>query len=170
MSSKLGRALSQKVAPVDGVGSGCTLIMRDVLERIPFRAGVEDRDAPDLPFAKDCVKAGIKQMAHFGVLCGHWDGQRWLMPLGSADMGDTVQVRAIRNMVVALGGGTKELIGGQEYDVPAYEVKELLRGGFVTVMYGSVERALAIPERAVLPESEKRTVAPSAQSRRLKWP
>jgi hypothetical protein len=65
------------VVEVDGVGLGCTLIRRDVLEATPFRI---DRSRPhmdgtfshcDWYFALDCLDREIRQVAHLGVLCGH---------------------------------------------------------------------------------------------------
>lgn len=54
-----------------GHGLGCTLIRREVLEQIPFRMP-EDADAAcDWYFALDCQAAGIRQVHHCGVQCGH---------------------------------------------------------------------------------------------------
>ena len=63
-------AWGQSVA-VQGVGTGCVLIRRDVVERIPFtRRGVHGFD---YYFAVDCVKAGITQRMDTSILCGHID-------------------------------------------------------------------------------------------------
>jgi hypothetical protein len=55
---------------VSGVGLGCTLIRRSVLEQIDFEPD-NDGQACDMPFARACVKAGIEQYARFDVACGH---------------------------------------------------------------------------------------------------
>lgn len=56
-----------------GLGLGCTLIRHDVLEQIRFR--LYDKApgmlACDWRFAVDCCEAGIKQVTHLGVQCGH---------------------------------------------------------------------------------------------------
>lgn len=57
------------VVDVAGVGLGCTLIRRDVLEAIDFRLG--GAPANDWWFAVDCQKTRVRQVAHFGVVCGH---------------------------------------------------------------------------------------------------
>lgn len=54
---------------VAGVGLGCTLIKRSVLEAIDFRIG--GAPANDWWFAVDCQQAKVRQVAHFGVQCGH---------------------------------------------------------------------------------------------------
>lgn len=52
-----------------GAGMGCTLIRRDVLERLAFR--LDGGNADDWTFALDCVAYGIPQFTHTGVVCGH---------------------------------------------------------------------------------------------------
>lgn len=61
-----------------GVGMGCTLIQRDVLERLSFRQlrGMAD----DWAFALDCATYGIPQFTHTGVVCGHIAGDVVLWP------------------------------------------------------------------------------------------
>jgi len=76
----LARALRRGVAEVSGVGFGCTLIRRPVLEAIAFRNRDGESNGADMTFAMDCLRAGFRQMADFGVACGHWDGGRWLEP------------------------------------------------------------------------------------------
>ncbi|OGO35673.1 MAG: hypothetical protein A2W35_05375 [Chloroflexi bacterium RBG_16_57_11] len=67
---KLGRDIQDGVMKTNGAGMGCLLIRRAVLKRIEFRTTTE-MTAPDFPFAQDCEALGIKQVAHFGVQCGH---------------------------------------------------------------------------------------------------
>jgi hypothetical protein len=57
------------VIDVAGTGLGCTLIRRDVLEAIDFRLGLGA--ANDWYFAVDCQQMHVRQVAHFGVQCGH---------------------------------------------------------------------------------------------------
>ncbi len=64
------------VVDVDGVGLGCTLIRRHVLEAIPFRAeGGRHADGTrshcDWYFSLDAVNAGHTQKCDLSVLCGH---------------------------------------------------------------------------------------------------
>jgi len=55
----------------NGVGLGCTLIWRNVLEQIEFRSHPESKVADDWLFALDVKKAGFTQGHDFGVKCGH---------------------------------------------------------------------------------------------------
>lgn len=75
------------IIPCEGVGFGCTLIRRHVLEAIEFRRDVSTamrrKFADDWTFALDVKAAGFKSAAHLGVLCGHIqrDGVvRWVDP------------------------------------------------------------------------------------------
>jgi len=58
-----------------GVGMGCTLISRHVLEAIEFRhmpgPGHGHGNANDWYFAIDCQDQAFHQMHHLGVVCGH---------------------------------------------------------------------------------------------------
>ena len=62
-----------------GVGLGCTLIRREVLEAIPFRVKNEDI-ANDWYFAIDAKDRNFTQKHDCGVVCGHIDGYRTLWP------------------------------------------------------------------------------------------
>jgi hypothetical protein len=128
---RLARAMRQQIVPVSGVGFGCTLIRREVLERIPFRSGGDGTEAPDMPFALDCLHSDTLQVAHFGVLCGHWDGSGWLQPFTA---GASARVRANANVTVRNGQETLKMTAGQEYEIVAGEVRDLVRAGYVTAL------------------------------------
>lgn len=125
---RLAKAKAHEIAQVGGVGFGCTLIRRATLERMTFMGGGDGSEAPDMPFALACIRAGIKQVAHFGVLCGHWDGKTWLRPFEA--VGITVRVRANQNVTVRTG----RLVQRQEYELPSGDVPDLVRAGYVTVV------------------------------------
>jgi len=61
-----------KVVPCAGLGFGCTLIQRHVLERFPMRTEIGGGDA-DTCLARDAKKAGLVQQADLGLVCGHID-------------------------------------------------------------------------------------------------
>lgn len=128
---KLMAARQREIVPVSGVGFGCTLIRREVLERVPFRADENGVTAPDVPFAIDCLRAGVAQVAHFGVACGHWNGTEWLYPFGS---GCTVRVVALQNVTVNIEYESQRLILGQEYELPGSDAHDLARAGYVRTL------------------------------------
>lgn len=59
-----------KVVETRGVGFGCTLIQRRVLEAFEFREG-QNGEGADWNLAKDLEANGYRQAHDFGVLCGH---------------------------------------------------------------------------------------------------
>jgi hypothetical protein len=59
-----------QVIETQGVGLGCTLIWRHVLEEIPFRCPSEEV-ANDWYFSLDCKTKGFVQKHDLGVVCGH---------------------------------------------------------------------------------------------------
>lgn len=65
----LVRSAGSQPILVSGVGLGCTLIRRYVLESISFRMGAHSHC--DWWLAVDCLRAGYEQVGHLGVLCGH---------------------------------------------------------------------------------------------------
>lgn len=68
---ELARSVWGKVAESKGVGMGCTLIRRHVLENIRFRTDSQEIVADDWLFSLDCIERGYQQVHDFGALCGH---------------------------------------------------------------------------------------------------
>ncbi len=127
---RLEQAKRQGVVEVSGVGFGCTLIRRDVLEQVAFRPDGKAK-APDIPFATDCLRAGIRQVAHFGVACGHvHEGKVLTM---SDDSGRMVEAVALQDVTINVQGQTVRLVHGVSYAMPADEASELVRAGYVLV-------------------------------------
>jgi hypothetical protein len=125
----LAQAQRAGVVEVSGVGFGCTLMRREVLERIPFRPDGEGGQAPDIPFATDCVRAGVRQVAHFGVLCGHVEEGKVLQV--SEQPGERVRVEALQTVTVT---GPQRLEAGQIYELDGVLAGELARAGYVRVL------------------------------------
>lgn len=72
------RAAWGNVMEVAGIGQGCTLISREVLEAVPFRAA--GGQICDHTFALDVQRVGFEQVCDLGVVCGHIDGNRVIWP------------------------------------------------------------------------------------------
>jgi hypothetical protein len=71
-----------KVIETQGVGMGCTLIRRHVLETVPFRRA-KGSFANDWYFSLDLKAKGFVQKHDLGVICGHiakWPSQRIIWP------------------------------------------------------------------------------------------
>lgn len=116
---------------VCGVGWGCTLIRRNVLERLTVH-GNDEHDAGDLAFGIDCVRAGIKQIARFDVPCGHYDHNNNLLEI-TMNGGIVSRVYALQNVNVNVGGQSVTMRKGSYYSVPVEVGFELARAGYVKV-------------------------------------
>lgn len=78
---KLGHSISEtpdlakrvwgQVIDIAGVGDGCTLIHRQVLEALPRHTPEGNYASSDWSLAEDCQRLGFIQKAHLGVVCGH---------------------------------------------------------------------------------------------------
>jgi len=130
---ELREARARGWAQVSGVGWGCTLIRREVLERLPIRRG--DGDAGDLAFASDCLHLGIRMIARFDVPCDH------IEPDGNVlkpyEHGGTVsRVLALQDVVAPTGNGSLPLKKGSYYTLPDVIADDLRRGGYVKITNG----------------------------------
>lgn len=107
------RRLWGGIYDVEGVGMGCTLIKRNVLERFPFRLYTGHKDdwliekvveggrkigyeinpytphtsmfCDDWLFALDAAHYGFTQRTNYALICGHIDGRKTLWPDINAD-------------------------------------------------------------------------------------
>jgi hypothetical protein len=125
--------------PVAGAGFGCTLIRRSVFESIDLRKP-RGGSFPDLPLAYDTAKAGLRQAAHFGVLCGHIcpDGfELWPAADQIAALSYTLPCRILapftgysgNNLRWRMRGGVGDIV-----DVPARCAGRLARMGMIEIL------------------------------------
>jgi hypothetical protein len=75
---RLRRRIWGKIVESVGIGNGCTLIHRNVLERIAFEASTGV--APDWNFAHACKRHDFKQAHDCSVVCGHINGKEIVWP------------------------------------------------------------------------------------------
>lgn len=83
---ELAQARADRICRVAGVGFGCTLIKREVLQMIPLRESGARDACPDLAFARDAARLGFVSLGRLDVPVSHWDSvsQTWLMPFDDA--------------------------------------------------------------------------------------
>ena len=117
------------VGRVSGCGFGCTLIRRQVLEEIPFRQDGSDH-APDMPFALDCVRKEVLQLARFDVRCGHIDRGKILETQSETDSGK-VTVKCIQPVNVLENGSGVSMIEGETYVISSENATHLVDLGYV---------------------------------------
>lgn len=157
---ELKRLQRAKVGRVCGVGWGCTLIRREVLERIQVR-GSEATDAGDIAFAVDCLRAGIAAYARFDVPCGHFDGKDGALLETTTNGGVVGRVLALADVTVSVNGQSQALKKGRYYTLPLDNAQELARAGYVQITNEERETADAPPvtETAVPPAAKRKPKA-----------
>jgi hypothetical protein len=116
------------VGRVSGVGWGCTLVRREVLEQTPLDDGGGQCAAGDLPFAQWCLANHVVMLARFDVACGHATGGSVLMPNEATE---TVTVTALQSLNVLAGGVSLAIVAGEQYALPIGDALELQRAGYV---------------------------------------
>ncbi len=144
---------------VSGIGMGCTLFRRHVLEAIPFRdEGMPC--APDLPFADDALHAHYVSMARFDVPVGHYCGDGvWLWPVGVDGMTKD-KYTATEDINVMVDGRVVKMQRGETYEFNSDEADDLIKMGVVYLAEGPVARAAPPIEEAVIAPPET-TEAPA---------
>jgi hypothetical protein len=123
----LPQAIKAGRMEVSGVGFGCTLIRRSVLAAIPFRLDGFG-NAPDMPFALDCLRQGIEQIARFDVACGHIHEGNIMETGQNVDM---VTVTAKEDCSLLIDGQSVTLTKGDSAEMPAEAAAEYAALGYV---------------------------------------
>ena len=118
---------AQGWARVCGVGWGCTLIRREVLERVQIYSA-EPTDAGDLTFARNCQDAGFVSIARFDVPCLHIEPDGNVLDPRKND-GTVSRVYALTDLVANVGGSSLPMKKGRYYTVPNEIGSELARAG-----------------------------------------
>jgi len=68
---ELAKKLWGQVIEVKGVGNGCTLIRRHVMEALEFKWSLGEFGCCDWHLAMDCQELGFIQKCDLGLICGH---------------------------------------------------------------------------------------------------
>ena len=70
-SPELAKEAWGKVIDVEGVGNGCTLIQRHVMEAVEFNWSLGEFGCCDWHLSLDCQRLGFTQKCDMGLICGH---------------------------------------------------------------------------------------------------
>ena len=115
---------------IAGVGWGCTLIQRSVLQQVQVHD--EDGSAGDIPFATDCLRLGIKQIGAFDVPCQHYSEGVWLDAYPEHNSVHT-RVLALVDVNVSVNWESKRLEKGRYYSLPLEVAQEQARAGYLKI-------------------------------------
>lgn len=115
-----------------GLGFGCTLMRREVLQRITFRD--ESGNAPDTPFAKDCLRKGIQQIARFDVACQHVEDGVALEAF--TDGGTASRVYALQDAMLEMDSRPYVVERHRYYTVPPSVAAVWAKAGHVRITSG----------------------------------
>lgn len=166
---ELAQARAANVWRICGVGHGCTLFRRHVLENIDFRSGPDGQNAPDIPFAQDALHAGLVSMGRFDVPVLHRQNGAWLHPyetIGKKRYYCRVTVNAM------VPDGTRfRLVQGEYIEMTPDQAYDLARAGFITIPDEALWQAMGLPPgRDQAPAVETATAEPAAERAILPQP
>lgn len=132
----LKKAQSEVITECSGLGFGCTLIKREVLEKVEMRRfEVGGHPSPDMQFAADCVRLGIVMKAHFGVSCGHIKPNGTVLwPEDREDDMKNIKIYINKPFRYTVGGRSTRFKEGEEVEFPEEAALELARGGYLTIL------------------------------------
>lgn len=149
---------------VSGAGFGCLLIRGEILRQIPFR---DTGNAPDLPFAQDCLRAGITQIGRTDVSCGHIDTDHnlTLWPFEKGVYGTIARVRALQDVTTQDNGQTIAMKKGRYYSFSVQAARELQRAGYVEISNDAdtVTDEMQARETAEAPTARETAVSPKTR-------
>ena len=128
------KAKAQGWIEVSGVGFGCTLIKRRVLEKLDMRRSeIGGHPCPDMPLAADCMRNGFKQICRFDVICGHIkpDGDVLIPFERGENMSKSIKIYVMREFVANIGGKSVPYKEGATAEMPEEYVDDYMRCGFI---------------------------------------
>lgn len=143
----------QTTIPCSGVGFGCTLIRREVLERFEFHDSTGN-PAPDMGLAVDCQREGIKQAARMDAVCGHindnglvlWPGKEFL---------NMAKYKIFTNFYGTVGTRSVQFRAGEVVDLPQEVGHEYVRAGFAEEILDAPPAIKVVNKGTVLAKHRK---------------
>ena len=160
--AELKKYLGQGWGEVSGTGWGCTLIRREVLERTTVRQS-GDKDAGDIAFSTDCVRARIRQIARFDVPCLHIEPDGNVLHPFEREGGIVRRVYAVQNVTCKSDGQTVVMKTGRYYTIEPGVAEDLARAGYVRItnddekVLEDIQPQLGPTETAVDVKAKKRS-------------
>lgn len=155
--TELRQAQAAGVWRVCGVGHGCTLFRRRVLEAVPFRYPDDgSHNSADIPFAVDAQAAGFVSVARMDVPVLHIEGDLRLHPFERVAL---TKYQAAQSVNVLLDGAVVKMIKGQWYELTPEQAADLSRAGFIGIPDKNYKVGpLAPPETATADPVERTAV------------
>jgi len=155
--NEMRQARQTIVHRVCGVGMGCTLFRRAIIERIPF-ASTERNDLPDLTFARMALQQGWKSYGRFDVPVLHYSEGHWLHPFRNEDI--NMRYLALQTVNVMVNSTAVQFVEGQEIELDAEAAHDWLRAGYL--------QAIGVPEpiEAAVIEPPEAAIAPAQAARK----
>jgi hypothetical protein len=125
---ELDRAIKAGTRRVSGVGFGCTLFHRRVVEALEFRASSPVNPCPDYAFAIDALRAGLQSFARMDAPVEHINGRRRLHPFHPEPR---AAYMARRSKTVLAAGRVVTLRQDQSVELTEHEAEILMRAGYM---------------------------------------
>lgn len=152
---ELKAAKKQRIVRVSGVGFGCTLIRRNTLEAIPFRGA--ENSGPDVPFAVDCLHAGMIAKARMDVECDHYHEGKWLTVKNEGN--PVARFLPAVDITANVDGQSVRLNRNTYYSLPVSVAFDLQRAGYGQITNGAERETATAEERetAELPAAKRRS-------------
>jgi hypothetical protein len=128
--NELDAARRAVIYRVCGVGMGCTLFWRNVVERIPFEGTTARNASPDLHFARVALQQGWKSFGRFDVPVLHYSEGHWLHPYRNE--GINMRYLALQTINIMVNSNAVKLVEGQEIELDPEPAQEWMRAGYLT--------------------------------------
>jgi hypothetical protein len=159
---ELRRARQENIHRICGVGMGCTLFRRAVLEQIEFGPTAKRNQSPDLDFAKKALHHKFMSYGRFDAPVLHYsETGRWLHPW--KDGQSTMRYMALQTVNIMVDSNALPLVEGQIVELDPNTANDFVRAGYLEPI--GVPDKVEI-EAAVLEPAE--TADAPAQQKRLK--
>lgn len=147
---ELAKARAKNIWRVSGIGMGCTLFRRHVLEALKFRESSSLNPCPDLSFADDALRVGFVSYARFDVPVLHIEGARdghAARRLHPFEIEPKKAYTALVSKWVIVIEREVKLTSGKMVELDEREAEKLMKVGYVGAITQTLTPALSQMER-----------------------